>query len=94
MENVQKLRRKARERDKVQRFTFVFDEGPEPMLICSVIVPDSEARFVGEHLSACVTERVEEHGMRRVLGLGHVVSSSRPYDALAVVEKTWRTADG
>jgi hypothetical protein len=86
---VQKLRRQARERQKVQRMTLFFEETPEPMLICSVVVADSNSQFLLEHLENCVAERVEEHGPQRVLGLGHIVSSKRPYDAFVVFEKAW-----
>jgi hypothetical protein len=89
--NVEKLRRKARERQKVQRFTYVFDDDPEPMLICNVIVPGADAVHVSDHLEACIAERMSEHGARRALGFGHLVSSRRPYDALAVVERSWQT---
>jgi len=76
--DVQKLRRQARERQKVQRMTLFFEETTEPMLICSVVVPDSNSQFLLEHLENCVAERVEEHGPQRVLGLGHIVCSCAP----------------
>jgi hypothetical protein len=87
--DVQELRRQARERKKVQRMTLVFEEAAEPMLMCSVVVPDSNSQFLLEHLEHCVEEQVEQHGSQRVLGLGHIVSSKRPYDALLVFEKAW-----
>jgi len=86
---VQQLRRKARERDKVQRATLGFNEGPVEMMIINVVVPDTDSVHVGDHLEACIAERVDEHGLQRVLGLGHIVSSKRPYDALAVLEHAW-----
>jgi hypothetical protein len=88
--HVQQMRRTARERNKIQRVTAVFDEGPDPLMICNVVVPDADSLHVGEHLEKCVAERITEHGSRRVLGFGHVVSSRRAYDALAVVERSWQ----
>lgn len=87
--HVQKMRRRARERQKVQRLTLGFEDAPDPILICSIVVPDTNRQFLAEHLEQCVAERVEQYGLQRTLGLGHVVSSRRPYDALVVFEKAW-----
>jgi hypothetical protein len=85
--DAKRLRRRARERELVQRATYGFEDAPEPILVCWIVVPDDDAEHVGEHLVRCVDERITEHGEQRALGIGSVVSSERPYDALVVVEK-------
>jgi hypothetical protein len=87
-DEIRRLRQRARKRRKVQRFTFGFSEIPQ--LICGVVVPDDDARNVAAHLERLVAERLEEHGTQRVLGIGTSPSSSRPYDALLVLDQTWR----
>jgi hypothetical protein len=85
---------RARERDNIQRGTQGFGEGPEPMLICWIVAPDTEAPVLSEILETYVAERVEEFGLQRVLGLGLTVSSERPYDALLVLERSsWSNPD-
>jgi hypothetical protein len=81
-------RRAARSRGKVQRGTKGFVEVPGDLLICWVVVPDSGADLLSEHLARYVEERLTEWGLQRVLGVGITVSSQRPYDSLMVLEQT------
>jgi hypothetical protein len=85
--DAKRLRRRARERNMVQRATYGFDDPPEPMLVCWVVVPDDDAEHVGEHLVRCVDERIAQLGRQRMLGIGGAVSSTRAYDSLVVVEQ-------
>ena len=85
---LKKLRRDARSRGKVQRMTLGFSEGPQPMLICAAAVPDDGKPMLLDSLRALVSERIVEHGSQRVLAIGSLVSSKRPYDALVVLEPT------
>lgn len=86
--DLKKLRKRARRRGKVQRMTLGFSEGSQPMLICAVAVPDNGKRVVLDALRALVSERIAEHDPQRVLAIGTLVSSKRPYDALLVLEPT------
>lgn len=85
-----KARRRARKRGLVQRGTYGYSSGTEPMLICFVVVPDDHGSTLAHALENYVSERLEEAGLQRVLGLGLVASTERPYDALLVLERgTW-----
>lgn len=79
-------RRRAQQRKLIQRGTYGYESGPDSMLICWIVAPDSEAPHLGEILNKYVRERVDEFGLQRVLGLGLTVSSDRPYDALLTLE--------
>jgi hypothetical protein len=89
-EGVENLRALAVERDRPQRCTLWFEEGPIPMLVCAVVMPDADVARTNEALHALVEERMAEFGPQRVLAIGTTVSSDRPYTALLVVEKVWR----
>ena len=56
------------------------------MLICTVVVPDGEGRALLAHLRSYVQQRIEGHGIARILGLGFVASSKRAFDAMVVVD--------
>lgn len=86
----ERLRRRAERRNLIQRGTLGFGTGPTPMLICFIAVPDSQSRFLLPALEKLVDERLEEHGEQRVLGFGLTAGSTRPYDALLVVERSIR----
>jgi len=87
-------RRRARQRDNIQRGMYCYDDGPEPMLICWVAVSDHGAHQLSGILREYVSERLEEHGVRRVLGIGLTASSRRAYDALLVLEQSRWTLPG
>lgn len=87
--DLDKLRPRARSRTRAQRGTYHFENAPGSMLICAVVLPDNEASRASQVLRDLVDARLEEFGDQRVLGLATTVSSSRPYDALLTVERTW-----
>jgi Holliday junction resolvase-like predicted endonuclease len=86
--DISAARNRAKQRDLIQRGTLAFGEGPEPMLICWIAAPDSQLPVLSTILREYVGERVEEQGMQRVVGLATTVSSTRPYDALLVLERS------
>jgi len=86
--DISAARNRAKQRDLIQRGTLGFGEGPEPMLICWIAAPDSQLPVLSTILREYVGERVEEQGMQRVVGLATTVSSTRPYDALLVLERS------
>jgi hypothetical protein len=83
--DLKKMRKQARQRKKVQRRMLAFKH-PEPMMICAVVAPAEAEGHLADSLAAYVGERLEEEGRQRVLGIGSVVTSKRPYDALLVLE--------
>lgn len=83
--DLKKMRKWARQRKKVQRRMLAFTH-PEPMMICVVVAPTGAEGHLADSLAAYVGERLEEEGRQRVLGIGSVVASKRPYDALLVLE--------
>lgn len=85
---IDKMRPLARKRGRLQRCTLGFDATPEPMMMCAVVVPNDESR-VAEVLQELVETRVSEHGPRRMLGIGTTVASSRPYEALSILDRSW-----
>lgn len=86
--SLKKARRRARKRGLVQRGTYGYSSGEEPMLICFVVVPDDRVSTLAQALEDYVSERLEEAGLQRVLGLGIAASTERPYDALLVLERS------
>jgi len=90
--DVKRLRRRAPERMKVQRGTFEFTEAREPMVLCFLVVPDEDRERVLDYLGHLVSKRLDELGEHIVLGLGVGASSKRPYDALVVVDRAWRSS--
>jgi hypothetical protein len=92
--NLAAARHRARQKKLVQRHTYGFTDEPDPMLICSVVVPDGDGPHILTALRTYVQEQFEEHGIHRVLGLGVEASSKRPYEALVIVENaTWTLPD-
>jgi hypothetical protein len=90
--DLKKMRKQARQRKRVQRRMLGF-EHPESMMICAVVAPaDAEGHLAGS-LAAYVGERLEDEGRQRVLGIGSMVTSKRPYDALLVIEHQAESAD-
>lgn len=85
-------RRTARLKRNVQRGTKGFEEIPGDLLISWVVVADDGASVLSEHLADYVEERLAEWGLQRVLGVGLIASSRRPYDALLVRERRTRSA--
>jgi hypothetical protein len=83
--DLKKMRKWARQRKKVQRRMLAFTH-PESMMICVVVAPTGAEGHLADSLAAYVGERLEEEGRQRVLGIGSVVASKRPYDALLVLE--------
>jgi hypothetical protein len=83
--DMKKMRRQARKRNRVQRRMLGF-EGSKPMMICAVVVPAGGEEHLADSLAAYVSERIEEEGRQRVLGIGSAVTSKRAYDALFVIE--------
>lgn len=83
---LRKMRKRARKRNRTQRFTHGYTEGAKPMLVCVVVAPEAGKSRLLESLRIYVAERIEESGAQRVLGIGNVVSSKRPYDALLLFE--------
>jgi uncharacterized protein YjiS (DUF1127 family) len=86
---MRKLRGRARQRQRLQRMTLGFSEGPDPMLICAIVTPDGDGPRLPEALDDLVSERLNEFGDQRVLAIGRTLSSRRPYDALVVVDRAW-----
>jgi hypothetical protein len=86
---IDKVRPRARERGRPQRCTLGFGSAPDPMMICAVVVPNEDAEHLSDSLEELVTERVEEYGIQRVLGIGTTVGSRRPYEALGVLDRKW-----
>lgn len=82
---LEKMRKRARQRTRVQRRMDAFKH-PEPMMICAVVAPANSENHLADSLAAYVGERLEEEGRQRTLGIGSVVTSKRPYDALLVLE--------
>lgn len=86
-------RHRAQQRNLIQRGTYGYEPGPDSMLICWIMAPDSQAPHLAEILENYVAERVEEFGLQRVLGIGLTVSSRRAYDALLTLEHSiWEPA--
>jgi hypothetical protein len=81
-------RKRSLQRGKVQRGTLGFHGVPGGLLLTWVIVPDDGATVLRSHLEEYVAERLQEHGLQRVLGLGITASTTRPYDALLVCERS------
>lgn len=90
--DMKRLRRWAIERTKVQRGTLGFTEARDPMVLCFAVVPDEDREHVLDYVGNLVSERLDELGEHTVLGLGVGASSKRPYDALVVVDRTWRSS--
>jgi len=87
-------RRRARRKQLVQRHTYGYLDEPEPMLICSVVVPDGDGPHILTTLQSYVEERMAENSIRRVLGLGFEASSKRPFEALLIVDDAiWTLPD-
>jgi hypothetical protein len=90
--DVQRLRRRAAQRGRAQRATYGFSETQNPMLVCTLVVPDSDRREILTSLRHLVSERLGEHGAQTVLALGITSSSERLYEALIVVDREWRSS--
>jgi hypothetical protein len=82
------LRDRARKRAKVQRVALEFTE-PAPLLFCAVVAPDEARPTLLASLEAKVAESLDRFGAQRVLAIGSLVSSPRPYDALTVIDGPW-----
>jgi hypothetical protein len=89
-DDIRDARQRATQRNLVQRHAYGFEDDPQPMLICSVVVPDGEDEALLAHLRGYVEQRLDEHGITSVVGFGFVASSRRAFDAMIVLEApTW-----
>lgn len=84
------MRPRAIERNRVQRCTLTFEDGPTPLLVCAVVTPEEEPARLTSALQELIAERLAEHGPQRVLGIARSADSDRVYDALVLFDKTWR----
>jgi hypothetical protein len=88
---IDKVRPLARQRRRPQRCTFGFQSAPDPMMICAVVLPNENRDRLSDALEELVETRVDEHGFQRVLGIAVTGGSRRPYEALGVLDRKWRT---
>lgn len=79
-------RKRALERGAAQRGTLGFQDAREPFLICWVVCPDSWISQLEAQLRQLVEERFRQLGEQRTLAIGLAASTSRPFDAMLVVE--------
>lgn len=86
---IDKMRPQARQRARPQRCTMMVEPGPDPMMICAVVVPNDHAGHLAQVLADLVDARVTENGLQRVLGIGATVGSRRPYEALSILDRSW-----
>jgi hypothetical protein len=86
---VQRLRIRAQKRQLVQRMTQGFAADSDPFMICAAVLPGGSESTVLPNLVHLVDQRLDEHGDRRVLGIGVVADGDRPYDALLIHERQW-----
>ena len=86
---IDKMRPQARQRALPQRCTMMVEPGPDPMIICAVVVPNDHAPYLTQVLADLVDARVTEHGPQRVLGIGATVASRRPYEAVSILDRSW-----
>lgn len=87
---LREIRNRTIARERPQRCTLDFPEDLDPMIVCGAVVPDDDDARLPEVLRELVAERLAEHGIQRVLAIGRAASSTRPYDALVVVDRSWR----
>lgn len=82
---IKKLRKRARQRDCVQRCALTFIE-PEPLMLCAVAVTIKDKVRILDALTGQVADRFEDYGGQRTMGIGTLTASKRPYDALVLLE--------
>jgi hypothetical protein len=86
---MQRLRKRARQRDRVQRGVFGFDGGPNPMMIAMIVAPDEHGPRLLDALEDYIAGQLATQGEQAVLGLAVTACSQRPFDAFVVVELAW-----
>jgi hypothetical protein len=86
LRDLDRLRRRARRRDAVERGTYVANARDATTLVTIVAVPQSRTSRLSLLLQSHTREHLEMHKPDRALGMGVVVGSSRVLDAMLVVE--------
>jgi hypothetical protein len=85
-------RQRAATRGSVQRGTLVFGDTTPPFMLFWLVAPDEGRAALQDLLRDLVNQRLEEHGVQRVVAFALTVSSPRPFDALLVLETAQYTA--